>query len=716
MTARRREERLQDVPVSVSVFSALELGQYQIDDLIDLQYAAPNLSATPYPGSPMAANIGMRGQIEPDLFPTLDPAVGVYLDGVYIARIGGANLNLVDMERVEVLRGPQGTLFGRNAIGGAINLIPKMPESEFEGQVTVGGGNYDRRDLEAIVNIPSAAGAYATRLAASHTGHSGYGRNIDLDRELNEDDTDFLRAQLRLSPADRWDLNLSFDFTRMDAGRNLLTLLAVFPPITEVPAAAGNPGDRLEDYQDGTARSVHANRVGTSEAEVWGVSGTLVLDFERFSVTAISAYRSLDSSDRDTDLDGTPYDLFTVLERDESQHQGSHEMQVYGDAMRDRLRWIGGLHYFNESTTYAQRVGAVAPTTLASIENMPRGTANNDSIAAFAEVTYAITPKLQATAGVRYNEDGRQLTSRNARGSGGTDTCTLDVRLRDEPDLCQVTLPERTFRYVPWTFNIAFEPAEDVLLYAKVSRGHRAGGYNMRGTTEIDLGAFGPEHVTAYEIGGRATLSENRLWLRLALYRSLFGDIQLRQQVFIPGTPLSLRLTQNGGEARIDGGELEVTALLGGLRLAAALGITDAKYTNLEPLVEEVTLDSNFLHTPEATLFVAADRPITVGFGEINLHADYSWREDTPFAYDRQSLARQDEYGLFNAMITARFDRRNLELTLWARNLADQRYFVRAADNGPLVTAIPGDPRIFGVSLGYRFGYESRQTSGAALQ
>lgn len=704
VTARRREERLQDVPIAMSVFSRLELGRRQILDVSALQYAAPSLTVTPFPGSPARANIAMRGQLEPDLFPTVDPAVGVYLDGVYIARIAGANLDLVDMERVEVLRGPQGALFGRNTIGGAISLVPMRPGPEFEGELTVGGGSYERRDLEAIINFPSVAGTYATRLAASHTEHGGYGRNIDLGRELNEEDTDFLRAQLRLTPADRWDLNLSFDYTRQDAGRNLLTMLAVFPPLTAVPAAAGNPGDDLENYQDPTARSVHANRVGTTRAQAWGVSGTLTLDFEQFTLKAITAYRSLDNSNRDADLDSTPYDLFTVLERDERQHQLSHEIQAYGNVMRDRLDWIGGLHYFDESAAYAQRVGGVAPTTLVSIEQQPRGTANNDSIAAFAEITYAIAPRLRITAGLRYNEDGRQLISRNSRGTGGTDFCTLDPLLRDEPDICQATLPERRFRYVPWMLSVDFKPAKDTLIYAKVSRGHRAGGYNIRGTTETDLGTFEPERVTAYEIGGRAALAGNRLSISLALYRSMFDDIQLRQQVSIPGEPLTVRLTQNGGEARIDGGELEAVALLGRLKLAGALGISHARYTHLNPLVVGVTLDSNFLQTPKTTASLAADFPVTIGSGEVNLHADYSWRDDIPFAYDRQSLARQEAYGLLNATITARFDGSNLELGLWARNLADKRYLVRAVDIGTLVTAIPGDPRTFGLSLSFWFG------------
>jgi iron complex outermembrane receptor protein len=278
------------------------------------------------------------------------------------------------------------------------------------------------------------------------------------------------------------------------------------------------------------------------------------------------------------------------------------------------------------------------------------------------------------------------------------------VLVRDAPDVCQATLPERSFSYSPWTLGIDFKPAADSLLYASLSRGHRAGGYNMRGTTETDLGTFEPERVTAYEIGGRAALADNRLMLSFALYRSMYDDIQLRHRVLIPGSPLGLRLTQNSGEARIDGGEMEVTAWLGSWRLSGALGITDADYTKLDPRVDGVTLDSNFLQTPDTTFFIAADRPIRIGFGEINLHADYSWRDDTPFAYDRQSPARQEAYGLLNVMITAQFAGRNLEFTLWGRNLADQRYLVRATDSGPLVTAMPGDPRTFGAWLRYRFG------------
>src|SRR2546422_5750487 len=141
VTAQRREERSQDVPISLSVFPGEELERQQIDDVSTLQYLAPNLTIAPFPGSQTSSSIAMRGHLEPDSMPTVDPAVAVYLDGVYIARKEGANLDLIDMERVEVLRGPQGTLFGRNTIGGAINLVPRRPRFNFEGHVTAGEGN-----------------------------------------------------------------------------------------------------------------------------------------------------------------------------------------------------------------------------------------------------------------------------------------------------------------------------------------------------------------------------------------------------------------------------------------------------------------------------------------------------------------------------------------------------------------------------------------------
>lgn len=703
VTARRREERLLDVPISLSVLQDVALERLQIDDVGALQYAVPNMTVTPWPGTPARATITMRGQVEPDRFPTVDPAVGVYLDGVYVARMGGVNLELIDMERVEVLRGPQGTLFGRNTIGGAINLVPKRPDTTFAVDLTAGAGNYDLRDLETIVNVPFGGGRYAVRVAASHTEHGGYGRNTFLDQDLNEDDTDFLRAQLRLIPEDRWDLNLSVDYTRTRADVGLVTLVAASPTANLVPVIAGRPDDRLENYADPTARSVQANRGQPGESEIWGASGVLEFELASFAVKALSGYRSLDTDDGVKDLDGTPYDLFAITGRAEHQHQWNHELQAYGDMFGDRLTWTGGLYYFEEDATFFEHFHGMESTTLVSVEVRPTGTVRHESAAVYAQVVYALSPKLRITGGVRYNEDRRRLTSANARMVDGLESCALAPELRDAPDVCRATLPEREFSYVPWTLGVDLEPAPDTILYAKVSRGHRAGGYNFRAVTGTDADTFEPEQVTAWEIGTRAELFQRRLRLGLSVYRSLFEDMQVRSQVLLPNGVVLVAMTQNAVEARIEGGELEVEALLGPLRLWGTLGITDGEYTSIGREALDITPDSPLLYTPQTTLSFGVDLPIQAAFGEIDLHADYAWREDQTFAY-WETLARQDGYGLLNAMLVVRFAGTAFELQLWGKNLTDVHYIERAVDLGSLVNAVPGDPRTYGVSLKYRFG------------
>ena len=223
------------------------------------------------------------------------------------------------------------------------------------------------------------------------------------------------------------------------------------------------------------------------------------------------------------------------------------------------------------------------------------------------------------------------------------------------------------------------KPLEDLLLYAKVSRSHRAGGYNFRGTNELSLVTFEPELVTAYEIGARAAWFDERLQWSLAWYRSDFEDMQLRLQVVAQTGPI----ISNGGESRIEGGELEISALLGATRISGTLGITDGQYTKLAPGVLGVSPGSRFLNTPDTTASLAIDVPISLGVAEINLHADYGWRDDVAFAYDPSSPAQQGAYGLFNAMLTAMLSQENFELRLWGRNLTDERYLARIVDRDP---------------------------------
>lgn len=702
VTAQRREQPLQQVPVAASVFSMPELRRLQVDDVDGLQYVAPNLLVAPNQNTTASASIAMRGQFESDTTPTVDPAVGLYLDGVYIARMTGANLDLVDLQRVEVLRGPQGTLFGRNTIGGAINLVPEPPQAGFDTRLQARIGNYDLREFTGILNVPVSA-AIATRFTAMHSEHGGYAHDTLLDAEFADANTDFARLQGQFALAGQTRLNLAADFTSSETGSQRRTLLTVLPGSDSVAALLGHPQDALANYVDPHSRDIPANRAGSTSSQVWGASATLTSDFAPFTFRSITAYRALQLRANDGDQDATPYDLGVIFYRDDQQHQFSEELQLFGQAFRQRLEWIGGLLYFDERAIFSQRFQIFIPAVATFSENDPWGEATNRSLAAYGQVSYALTARFSVTAGARYNEDRRQLVSRNARRVGSATACRISPALLDELGVCQATRPERSFNYVPFTVGFEFTPNASSLLYAKFSQGFRAGGYNLRGTNAIDMDTFEPERVDSYELGIKTDLSE-RLRVNLALFHNDFEDIQLLQREPATSQVGAPRFILNGGEARIDGGELEVTALLGPLRLATALGVTHPKFTRLDPNVENVTLDSAFLHTPESTVSIAADLPIAVAFGSLALHADYAWRDAVPFAYDRASPARQDAYGLLNMMISATWPETGLEVSLWGRNLTGQDYLTRAFESDYYVSAVPGDPRTYGVSIAYRFG------------
>jgi len=700
VTARRREESLLAVPISVSVYSQLELERRQIDTIAGLQYAAPSLVIVTDQTNRSTAQIAMRGQFEPMSVPTLDPTVGMYLDGVYIARITGANLRLFDIERVEVLRGPQGTLFGRNTIGGAINLVTRAPAPERAGYVEAGVGNFDLRELAGTINLPFNEGRHAFRLAVSGTDHAGYARSLLLDRDLNDESTRFARAQLRLALGGSWDLSLAGDYTRFRNGGQLATLLAASPLGELVTAASDRPEDDIHDYVDPLGLTVMANRAGSVSTTVSGISATLTYSGESWAFKSITAGRRLDSEALDSDQDGTPYDLGAVLRRDDQQDQFSQELQISGYARARRLDWIVGAHYFLEHGIFDQEFLAFSPLANGWQVNLPYGSIRNDSLAAYAQLGFTMTPNLRVTGGLRFNEDGRQMTSRNATRRDGVDSCRLDPALRDSPAICRATLPRRRFSDVPYTVGLDFVPAPRSLLYAKVSGGYRAGGYNLRGTTPAELTPFGPERVTAYEAGARADLLDSRLRVEVALFRSHFDDIHLLQRQVAEDGQAHLFI-ENGGQARIDGGELEFTALLGSLRMGGALGLVDARYTKLDPDVIQVERNSQFLNAPAATASLTADWPFDLPFGRVDVHLDHGWRDDVPFNSARDSVAHQRAYGLWNARIRIHLTESRLCISLWGRNLADKRYITRALDSGIYINAFPGDPRTWGTTIRY---------------
>jgi iron complex outermembrane receptor protein len=699
VTAQRREEPLQQVPVAVTALNSKDLEARQLRRLQGIQYAAPNLGIWPVQANPMTATISMRGQVEPDLVPTYDSAVGLYLDGVYIARATGANLDLVDLQRVEVLRGPQGTLFGRNSIGGAISLVTNKPAPDLESTLSASVGNFDSFDATAILNVPFHASDNAVRVALEHREHDGFGFAVPIDRELSDDDTDFVRIQLRLSPADNWLVDLAYDLTSVRDSTQLVTFLGAYDDALEVPAAAGHPDDDLSRYLDTGDGRVMSNRAGGFDARVWGVAATLTGRADAVTLQSITSWRFLDLAIDDNDNDGTPYDLAATLHRDQQERQFSQELQLIGDGLEDRLHWTGGAIFFGETATlHGANIETAPPYDFA---NQLRGTTHNESLAAYAQVRYALTDGLHLSAGVRYNEDWRELVSANSRLrlADGVEQCLLVPEIVDPGQACRATLPGQSYGYWPYTLGLDYSPSGDLMVYGKISHGARAGGFNMRGSTSLDLLTFDPEHVIAYEIGAKSETFDHRLRIDLALFHTDYDDIQLGQFVEDPVNGDSTVIKQNAGEAYIEGGELEVAALLGGVQLSGALGLAHGRYTHIEPGVIDVQQGEQFVF-PTLTYSVAVDVPVHLQSAELDLHADYAGHDDDLRLAGRCGC--DNAIGLLNVTVAYRRKGSPLEFGVWARNLADTRYMAQAFDFGNLVNGFPGDPRVYGASVTWK--------------
>ncbi len=713
VTAQRREERLQDVPIAVSAISGADLEGRQIGDVNALAANVPavTFTATPYGNNDLI--LAIRGVAPGGVLPNVDQAVGIYVDGVYYARPEGSNFALVDLASAEVLRGPQGTLFGRNTIAGALNLTTNKPRYEFEGSLKASYGNYDALGLTGIVNVPIIDGRLAARIVYSHVQHDGYGYNPALNGPVADQNDDFVRASLRADITNDLRVDLSFDYYN-GVNHQPLWVLAYYQaglsPANLAPYVAA-PRSRVS-----TAGINPLNR-----STVYDFTGTITGTIGEVTFKSITAYRDIDFEGA-SDQDGTPIPNADVRNFTLAGHQITQEVQFLGQAFDDRLDWVVGGYYFREQIANSpiSRVGAVIQDNSINPDN--------ESMSVFAQLTYEFLPQLRLTAGARLVQDIRKrvYTPRRfavaaafagmaeAPASAITPAaCPFTaIGLNQDPSGCRYRPPNIKFSYVPFTVGLDYRLAGDGLVYAKFSRGFRSGGFQQAsGTTAAFFTPFSEEKVDSWEGGVKLGLFDKRLRLGLSGYYSTYSDIQ--QNAILQATPVVIT-TLNAGEAEIYGGELEATALIGKLRLNGSLGLIHPKFTKGPFVGSEVP---TVAHT---TFHVGGDLPIEIaGAGTLNLHADYTYQSKVyflntarvtatgtvPYTPFQIASVTQPGYGLLSAQVSFEFERLPLTLAVYGKNLTDEYYAGRAGSfyGNNYNSIVIGAPRTYGVSATYRF-------------
>ena len=698
VTARKREESLQDTPISITAFSGSALEEANMVDLRDIGKYTPGMSFTSYGmGSNEAGAIFLRGIGQSDHMVTTDPGVGLYIDGVYVGRNQGAALDLLDLERVEVLRGPQGTLFGKNTIGGAVNVISRKPTGTGGGHASLTAGQEGRLNGSASGEVPLGDQA-AVSFSVLSKQRDGVGEQIFTGAETGDEDSMSARAQVYWhGPAAEFSLSVDASRARQAAMPHSFYeqagWLGVAPCYQSAgdgyaPCPAGMEGDPFDSYS--------LDDLDTAQ-DLFGVSATLEWDVgEGLVFKSITAYRDMEYLGS-LEFDGAPQRIVYYRETGSSS-QLSQELQLSG-SRDDGLDWIAGFYHFTEDGDNDQdndQFGALGHR-LTQVETK--------SYAVFGQATKELADGLSLTGGLRYTEESKDydLVFRSLDASGAQAHDAAGQPLYVVPP----TALDDAWDAISGTVNLSYTVSEGVMVYGTYSRGFRSGGYAARPSALSSVGAYDPEYVNMFEVGLKALTLEDRLRVNAAIYRNDYEDYQA--QVNRVGNRFDTRVL-NAAEAQIDGMELEVTALLSPvLRVDATFGYTDAQIAKVDL---DPSLEANFSaghrlpYVSKYTLSISPQLDFGLASGAgVLARVDYSYRDDFYGQIANSPFELEQGYGLVNARIEYRTADRDWSVALYGINLADKKYTrVRNYYPGFLGFAIWNtDRREIGVTARYEF-------------
>lgn len=721
VTARKREENLQEVPISVSAFTSESLRVLSSDKINNIGNYTPNVQFLyGEAGSGNAANVFIRGVGQQDILVSSDPGVGIYVDGVFLGRTLGSLLELSDVERIEVLRGPQGTLFGKNTIGGAINITTKDPGDTFEGMLKASTGRFNRAFFEGAVQLPIVEDKMSARVWGMVKQRDGYGKRLSDGGDLGDDDSASFRTKFALSPGENLKATLSFDYTRQRAESSALDLLGVNPSAGLLALynaiVAGPQGGAYDSrYLTDSHYKTYDTNPSFNNLDVWGVHLTTSWQPEDVGFKSITAYRRMKNS-FSRDGDHSPFPYLEVI-RDDKQHQFSQELQVNGSGSDNRLRWTIGGYYLHEFarednvTLMADGLFQALESLPGQLPGLPFGGAGNprnlafdlsldyllknttDSYALFSEATYDVTDALSLTAGLRYSYEKKKVYLEGTRINTGRITVAPTTVSESWNDLS----PRVALQY---------RVNEDVMVYAQFAKGFKSGGFNGRAFDARALRPYNPETVETFEVGEKADFLDNRLRLNASAFLSRYKDMQLTAITDSGGQLFTV--TQNAGRAEMYGIEVEAVAVpTDGLRLFGSLGYLHQKFKELDPSVTGITIDSKLPKTPKWNMSVGAQYAMPISnFGLLTLHGDYSYRSRYFNDVANTPILVQSGYGMVNARIEFEPAETNLRISLFGTNLSDKRYLVNGAaalGSIGLADGQYGRPREWGLEVDFRF-------------
>ena len=690
VTARRTAENLQTVPVAVTSIGAEDLKQKGIENITSVQQQSPNTTLQVSRGTNSTLTAYIRGIGQQDPLWGFEPGVGIYLDDVYMARPQGAAMDIYDVERIEVLRGPQGTLYGRNTIGGAVKYVTKALTGDNEFAVRGTVGSYGQKDLKLSGQTAITDKLFIGAAGATYN-RDGFGTYLNTGDENYNKDIRTGRVSLQYQALDNLRFSFAADKTQDDSnskGGHRLTnsLLTGEAPLDNV-------------YDSKTSMPVD-NSVETS-----GQSLTMAWDINaNWTLKAITAKRE-GVTDTNIDFDSTIRPSLDVPAFYEDE-QTSNELQLLFN--NDKFKFASGLYSFTGDACGAFGTVLVAGLGV-TIEN--GGCVNTDSIAAYAQGTYQVNDQWSFTLGGRYTKDDKDAAVYRYVYLGYKLPRDTANKIGVQSDFTG----DESFNHFSPRVGFEYQADDNMMMYGSYTDGFKSGGFDMRGNQSVNPNAgdpYQPETVDTFELGVKSELWDRRLRLNAALFTSAYDDMQVTVQRAVNNTVASQVL--NAASADINGLELEAVAVASdALQFNLVLGYTDAKFNEVMfyDAVTKTTTDVSglwsFANTPELTGTLGTKYTTALLGGELVFNANLYHRSETQI-FELPSVLDFGGYTLFNAGATWYDASGNWDVSLQGRNLGNKETRI-AGYNFPLlageqtITAYYGDPRTVSLTVGYRF-------------
>jgi iron complex outermembrane receptor protein len=700
VTAQKRQERLQDVPVSVSVLTGDAIVARSLSDLSSLSTQVVGVQSIGSDQGGSNVDFYIRGIGQGDFIDTNDPGVGVYVDGVFIARTAGGLLDLTDIDRVEVLRGPQGTLFGKNTIGGAISVFTRKPDFTSDGNAFVRAGERGRFDAGVVLNLPLIDNTFALRIDAITKNQRGFGRSLETGDRYSGEGKDIFKISALWLPRDGVEVNLSSDYThvdqpiRMSLLLNLNTNTFVTAPQNQWAVANGvTPYDNrwLSPNYNANFSVFHPG----DHEEIYGSNLTVNWKLaDEIQFKSITAYRE---SRVETGLafSAAPSQIGdqTVHESDD---QVSQEFILSGKSLADRVDWVAGLYYLRENIFSDIYLPLSFPANPVGYDTDSYNKGGNTSYAAYTQATYHLTDRWGLVLGARESYEEK------------SDTIRVFANKFDAY-LLPATPLEHSWDSFTYRAGLQYQLSQDVLAYTSVATGFKSGGFNGRAQSDVFL-AFNPERATTYELGFKSELLDHRVRLNLAAYQTNYNDIQTTLNVVDPVTGVTTNIVANPADARIKGLELDSSFLVTDyLRFDVGATSTSDHYTHIlsgaqvslsDHLPEVPSWSANLgvqLDLPAPTA-IAPDGVFTTRIDESHKASYYDGSPNTPYNFE-------PHLDVVNARLSYGPKTGKWTVAAYARNLLNHEYLLYHEDLYAFVYSIgtPAPPREIGGEFYYRW-------------